>query len=505
MSRMVLCACGHVIKLGEEQLGRAVSCPRCGRMVEHAKPGASPDRPAITAPARPRTPPFQPIRPVVLPSQPNAANAPGPPRPYPATTRPAATPFAAPAYAPTPSLTAVSSHPALRRIPWPLLGAVCGGSLLGGLIIFLVTRPGKPPAEDLSLKLPPPPSVQPVSDGPRSTREIVSKNEASVAKVQGKFGSGTGFLAAPGIVATNEHVLNGELVANVTVRFPSAAGPDQGPFPVRLLYVNPARDLALMKIESRLPPIDVARPYTFQRGEDITIIGNPGGLGGAVSLENAITRGVLSTEATFRGQRWYQLGASVNPGNSGGPVLDSRGKVIGIITLKALKEEGHSYCIPVDALTGALDEVSDITPSQRLQVERRHNTRSIFVVLEKSAGFYFEASARLVAMAKAKSDKDNIPDELKENYKECKANAAAYHNRTRQDYSSALESVLGESSTDPSVRHDIEALRRLLDRLKSMSDDPQGTIAEFETGLMEAGRERKRLTERLSSTLDVSL
>lgn len=342
-----------------------------------------------------------------------------------------------------------------------------------------------------------------VPEPPRSTREIVAKNEASVAKIEGMFGAGTGFVVAPGIIATNEHVIHGELVSNVTARFPSAAS--RGQFPIKLLYVNPPRDLALLKIECPLPPIEVARPYIFQRGEDITIIGNPGGLGGSVSLENAITRGVLSTEATFNNQRWYQLGASVNPGNSGGPVLNSQGQVIGIVTLKALKEEGHSYCIPVDALTTALDEVAGITPSQCLLVERRHNTRSIFVVLEKSARIYLLASSRVVLMAKARLAKSPTYDETKEEFTKIREAAAKYHGRARQEYASALEPILGDTQIDPSVRHDLDELRRLLDRLKSMTDDPDGTIAEYETSVDEASRDLTRLSERLSTALDVSL
>lgn len=177
-------------------------------------------------------------------------------------------------------------------------------------------------------------------------------------------------------------------------------------------------------------------------------------------------------------------------------MLDSRGRVIGIVTLNALKEEGHSYCIPVDALTVALDEVSDINSAQRLQVERRHNTRSVFVVMEKSAGYYVDASARLITMAKAKTDRDQVLDELKENYREGKALATSYHGRTRQDYASALELILGETTTEPSVSHDMGELRRLLDRLKSMNDVPQGTIGDFEVQLKEADRDLRKLSER---------
>ena len=58
-------------------------------------------------------------------------------------------------------------------------------------------------------------------------------------------------------------------------------------------------------------------------------------------LENAISRGVMSTRTTLDGQPFYQLGIAINPGNSGGPVIDLAGKVIGVATKKATQLEGR--------------------------------------------------------------------------------------------------------------------------------------------------------------------
>jgi serine protease Do len=95
----------------------------------------------------------------------------------------------------------------------------------------------------------------------------------------------------------------------------------------------------------------------FRKGEDITCIGNPG-MGDDEVLENAISRGVMSTKTNIEGLPFYQLNIAINPGNSGGPVFDSYGRVIGVATLKSAKQEGMAFCIPVDDLNAAIARVN---------------------------------------------------------------------------------------------------------------------------------------------------
>src|SRR5262249_12711593 len=155
-----------------------------------------------------------------------------------------------------------------------------------------------------------------------TTAQIVAKWEPSVALVKGAGSSGTGFLVGPGIVATNAHVIDEEFVSSLEVRFPSAPEGQQGPLPAELLYEDAKRDLAFLRIQASLPAIDVAPSYKFQKGEDITVIGNPG-LGDEIVLENAISRGVMSSKAVLEGMNYLQINMAINPGNSGGPVFDS--------------------------------------------------------------------------------------------------------------------------------------------------------------------------------------
>ena len=204
-----------------------------------------------------------------------------------------------------------------------------------------------------------------------STAEIVAESEPSIALVKGKASSGTGFLVRPGIVATNAHVIDDEFVSNLEVRFPSADEAREGPVSAELLYEDAKRDLAFLAVKTDLPGLRVAPSYAFRKGEDVTVIGNPG-LGGDLVLENAISRGVMSTKATLDGQNFYQLGVAINPGNSGGPVFDSSGRVIGVATLKTSKQEALAFCIPAEDLQAALVRLDRQSPSDAEKVRSRH-------------------------------------------------------------------------------------------------------------------------------------
>ena len=114
------------------------------------------------------------------------------------------------------------------------------------------------------------------------------------------------------MVATNAHVIDHEFLSDLQVRFPSAPAGQQGPSRAELLYEDTKRDLAFLAVNSGLRPLDVAPTYRFVKGEDITVIGNPG-LGDEIVLENAISRGVMSSRTVLRPD-YLQLSIAINPG-----------------------------------------------------------------------------------------------------------------------------------------------------------------------------------------------
>lgn len=203
-----------------------------------------------------------------------------------------------------------------------------------------------------------PDPANPVPAGPLSVAEIVDRCEPSVALVLGKKGQGTGFIVRPGLLATNAHVIEGEIVQDIRVRFPSAKRGLQGPYSAELVFQDRDRDLAFLAVKSTLPPLPLVPNYKLRKGEEVIAIGNPGlGFDGGATLENAVSRGIMSTKLVIEGENFYQVSIAINPGNSGGPVLDLRGQVIGVITRKVVGEgkEGLAFCIPGDELASEVD------------------------------------------------------------------------------------------------------------------------------------------------------
>jgi S1-C subfamily serine protease len=208
-----------------------------------------------------------------------------------------------------------------------------------------------------------------------STAEIVAESEPSVALIKGQGSSGTGFLVAPDLVATNAHVIDDEFISDLEVHFVSADAAHKVALSAELLYEDPGRDLAFLAVKTDLKPLRIARTYAFRKGEDITVIGNPG-FGENQVLENAISRGVMSTKTQIEGQDFYQLGIAINPGNSGGPVFDSSGRVIGVATLKAAKQEATGFSIPIEDFHAALARVAKESTADSERYRSRHRLRN---------------------------------------------------------------------------------------------------------------------------------
>jgi serine protease Do len=169
--------------------------------------------------------------------------------------------------------------------------------------------------------------------------EVVHQALPAVVTVSTSKGSGSGFfISSDGVVVTNAHVVQGESMATVT----TASGRSMES---THLYVDEGRDLALIKVPARDNPflkLDLTPPPP---GSDVIAIGTPGAqdVTGTLMLPNSVTKGVVSgvrefpenTTASVPGRAglWIQTDATINHGNSGGPLLNRTGGVVGINTL----------------------------------------------------------------------------------------------------------------------------------------------------------------------------
>jgi S1-C subfamily serine protease len=209
--------------------------------------------------------------------------------------------------------------------------AAAGAALAQGI-------PGKPPPSNAPQAQPAPAAAFPPL--PRSKPPPLAAAPAVV--VPGKPGgpapappggtgrtlsTGTGFIVAPGRALTNYHVVDDCRV----VRLRASGGAE---LTARVLASDRQRDLALLEVPNEAgPPLSFRREGALRRGENVVTYGFP--LAGLLSSGPTLTTGEISALAGLRdNQQQYQISAPVQPGNSGGPLLDMAGNVVGVIVSK---------------------------------------------------------------------------------------------------------------------------------------------------------------------------
>jgi serine protease Do len=155
-------------------------------------------------------------------------------------------------------------------------------------------------------------------------------------------GVGSGFLISPdGYLLTNAHVVDGADEITVTLQ-------DKREFKGKLVGSDKRSDVAVVKIEGTgLPTLKVGDPAKLRVGEWVIAIGSP------FNLENTVTAGIVSAKSRETGELlpFIQTDAAVNPGNSGGPLINIRGEVVGInsqIFTPSGAYAGISFAIPID-------------------------------------------------------------------------------------------------------------------------------------------------------------
>lgn len=210
----------------------------------------------------------------------------------------------------------------------------------------------------------------------RSTNALIRDISEGKKGSFGKYG-GTGFaISSDGYIVTDYHVING--ADSVYVQ-----NSDGDAFHAKLVSTDAVNDIAILKITDPSFKLLGALPYGFKRtrtdlGEDVFTIGYP--------RDDAVyNKGYLSASTGFHGDTAaYQVALDVNFGNSGGPVLDSKGNVIGIISTKQTQAEGITFAvkskylfkaiqaIPADSLTSKLNlnnksSIANLTRTQQVK------------------------------------------------------------------------------------------------------------------------------------------
>lgn len=142
-------------------------------------------------------------------------------------------------------------------------------------------------------------------------------------------GMGTCFAASPdGHLVTNDHVIRGASKINVRL-------PDGEIFDVKLIKSSPSTDLAILKIDAKTKNfLPIVSSRSVKRGDKVFTVGYP--VAGMLGLEAKYTEGVISSMSGIDNEPIvYQITVPVQPGNSGGPLVNEDGQVVGVITSTA--------------------------------------------------------------------------------------------------------------------------------------------------------------------------
>lgn len=166
-------------------------------------------------------------------------------------------------------------------------------------------------------------------------------------------GLGSGFvISSDGLILTNAHVVRD--AKEVTVKLQ-----DRREYRAKVLGQDSATDIAVLRIDAKgLPTVRLGDPKNAQVGDPVLAIGSPYG------LEQTATQGIVSAKGRSLGPETFvpfiQTDAAVNPGNSGGPLFDGAGNVIGInaqIYSQTGGYQGLSFAIPIDVALKVKDQI----------------------------------------------------------------------------------------------------------------------------------------------------
>ena len=229
---------------------------------------------------------------------------PGPPAPVAPVSAPAPTPRA---IAPEPSQAVRTSTPTLPSLPAPVAEA---------------------------------PIPAPIPLAPVSFEDIIGNASAAVVSIETPGGRGSGFFVTPELVLTNAHVV--ESHSSVVLRMS-----DGTTMPGRVQRSAPEVDIAIVRVNQSRPAQQTMTMGTVKGarpGQEVIAIGSALGM-----LQNTVTRGIVSAVRNASGVILIQTDAAINRGNSGGPLIDRSGRVIGITTLKiAGNSESLGFAVAID-------------------------------------------------------------------------------------------------------------------------------------------------------------
>jgi serine protease Do len=213
--------------------------------------------------------------------------------------------------------------------------------------------------------------------------DIIELFRDAVIQIATPNTTGTGFyLRDHGLLVTNDHIVRG----NRSVILEGAKLEKQL---ARVVYIDPLYDLAFLKPENttELPTVSLMEPYTLNTGDQVMAVGHPYG------LKYSATQGIVSNLKEEANDILYiQHDAALNPGNSGGPLINQHGAVVGINTFIVRDSNNIGFSLPANYISKAIEDFEQIKGEEAV---RCHSCANIVSNLNLKNGYCNHCGTKL--------------------------------------------------------------------------------------------------------------
>ena len=175
---------------------------------------------------------------------------------------------------------------------------------------------------------------------------------------------GSGFFVREGIVATNFHVIEGAVGGYAKI-----VGQELKYDITGVVGIDNKRDLVLLAIKgAKAPSLSLGDSQQVEVGDEVYAIGNPQG------LEGTFSQGIVSSIRQVGVETIFQITAPISPGSSGGPVLNTQGKVIGVTVATFKDGQNLNFAIPSYYLASLLRQIKPVTPLSAVTKPKQHKS-----------------------------------------------------------------------------------------------------------------------------------
>ena len=233
-----------------------------------------------------------------------------------------------------------------------LLAVALAGAGGAGLVLWMQGRRPAPAPPALVIAPAPtspdpvPPPAAPVGTTSPSTEDVVAKAMPAVVVVETSSGRGSAFFVDRDRLITNHHVIVGQSYVKLRLS-------DNTTLDARIIATAPDYDLAVLRLMQPGPDrafLPLGTIQEVRQGQEVLAIGTPHGV-----FQNTVTRGIISSLRQIEKVAVLQTDTALNPGNSGGPLIDHAGRVIGINTMGFRGSQGLNFAVAIDHAKALLE------------------------------------------------------------------------------------------------------------------------------------------------------